>query len=715
MATPSSQIHADLSRQGVGMGTDLGTDMGEDRGEPQWKRAAYARRALLLFAVLLQTATGSYFMLSVLPYNGGNWVEIGMVALFAILFCWISVGFWIGVFGYLIRHTGGDRHALIHQQDAETLAATPLACTAIIMPIYNEQVTECFGRLKAVYLSLQRCGQLEHFDFYILSDTRDANLWLDEQAAWAALTRELNAEGRLYYRRRPLNQNYKSGNVGDFLRRWGRDYPYMVVLDADSLMSGGSLVKMVQLMQRHPRVGILQSSPSLMNGQSVFARVQQFSNQLYGPLFTTGLAAFQLGDAAFWGHNAILRTQPFMQHCGLRKLPGWGLFRGPILSHDFVEAAYIGRAGHEVRLEPELEQSYEESPPTLVEELTRDKRWAKGNLQHLWLMLRSRRLRMAHRMAFLNGIMSYAASPLWLAFLVLATIAAARMVIWPIDYFPDPHQLHPVWPEWEPLRALALILVTFALLFIPKFLAVLDAISQGRARSFGGLSRMHLSVLMEMLISALLAPIRMLSHTRFVLEALFNLRLKWAGQNRSGESGWGEAIVNQAFGTLLALSWSAFAYWVDPMFFIWSLPVAIPLIFAAPVFVLLSRTQAGQSLKRWGLLKIPEETYGSELLDDLTYNPIKHKPHPRLSAFSAAVIDPRLNALHVAQARRLGGAIRIERLQFLRQQCLAEGPDSLSAGDRNLLARDGPSLAWLHQQVWQSCAHSVWADLLRQV
>ncbi|MFO7703550.1 MAG: glucans biosynthesis glucosyltransferase MdoH [Halopseudomonas sp.] len=703
MATPADRV-----REGLPSGF-------ADSGTRPWRRAAYARRALLLLAVLLQTATATYYMLSILPYNGGNWIEIGMAGLFAILFCWISVGFWIGVFGYLLRHTGGDRHSLLHQQDAETLAATPLARTAIIMPIYNEQIGECLGRLKAVYLSLQNTGQLEHFDFYLLSDTRDADIWLDEQAAWAVLTRELGAEGRLYYRRRPLNQNYKSGNVGDFLRRWGKDYPYMVVLDADSLMSGKALVMMVQLMQRHPRVGILQSSPSLFNGQSVFARVQQFSNQLYGPLFTTGLAAFQLGEAAFWGHNAILRIQPFMQHCGLRKLPGWGLFRGPILSHDFVEAAYIGRAGHEVWLEPELPQSYEESPPTLVEELTRDRRWAKGNLQHLWLMVRSRRLRLAHRMAFLNGIMSYAASPLWLAFLVLATIAAARMVIWPIDYFPSPHQLHPVWPEWEPLRALALILVTFALLFIPKFLAVFDTISHGRARSFGGPMRLPVSMLLEMLISALLAPIRMLSHTRFVLEALFNVRLKWAGQNRSGESGWLEAIINQAFGTLLALGWIAFAYWIDPMFFIWSLPVAIPLIFAAPVFVLLSRIQVGQNLKRWGLLRIPEETHGSELLHELADNPIEHQPHPRLSAFTASIIDPRLNALQVAQARSLGGSMRIEKLRSLREQCLAQGPDSLSAAERNLLARDAPSLAWLHQQVWRSSAQSVWAELLPQV
>src|SRR5690606_18767337 len=244
--------------------------------------------------------------------------------------------------------------------------------------------------------------------------------------------------GRLFYRRRKLNLNYKSGNVGDFLRRWGRRYDYMIVLDADSLMGGETLVTMVQLMERHPQVGILQTSPELLNGRSLFARVQQFSSQLYGPLFTTGLAAFQLGEAAFWGHNAILRIKPFMAHCGLRKLPGWGLFRGPIMSHDFVEAAYLGRAGYEVWLEPGLRDRWGGPPPSLVDELTRDQRWVKGSMQHLGLLCGSRPLRLAPRMAFLSGIMSYVASPRWLAFLALTTIATPRWVLWPINCFPVP-------------------------------------------------------------------------------------------------------------------------------------------------------------------------------------------------------------------------------------------------------------------------------------
>lgn len=678
-----------------------------------WRLAALWRRTLLLMLVIGQTGLATWFMLSVLPYRGGNALELGMLVLFALLFCWISFGFWIAVAGFVLRRVGGDPQSLLRRQDAAELAATPLGRTAILMPIYHEPIERSLGGFSAVYQSLERTGQLEHFDFYILSDSRDPDVWLQEQAAWAQLVERLGAHGRLFYRRRQLNLNYKSGNVGDFLRRWGRDYQYMVVLDADSLMGGDTLVRMVQLMQRHPRVGILQTGPGLLNGRSLFARVQQFSSQLYGPLFATGLAAVQLGEAAFWGHNAILRVQPFMAHCGLRKLPGWGLFRGPIMSHDFVEAAYLGRAGHEVWLEPGLGDSWEESPPSLVDELTRDRRWAKGNMQHLWLLLCSRKLRLAHRMALLNGIMAYLASPLWLAFLVLTTIATTRLVLWPINYFPDPHQLYPLWPQWQPLRALSLVLCTLALLFIPKFLGVADAALTRRLANFGGGLRLFASVLLEILVSALLAPIRMLSHSRYVIEALLNIQLRWAGQNRTSETGWVRALLHHAPGSLLGAGWAAFALWLKPMFFYWSLPVAIPLILAAPISVMLSRVQLGKRLRRWGLLLTAEERRGSQLLEDLSNNPLAGSHQPD---FCESVIHPGYNALQVALARRGRTGLRRQRLQALRRRCIELGPGDLSKSERSLLAQDAESLQLLHQQVWRAAPRSPWGRLLaRQI
>lgn len=677
----------------------------------RWWTVALIRRSLLLLLVVGQTLLASWFMLSVLPYHGGNGVEIGMLVLFAILFAWISFGFWIALAGFALRRMGGDRYSLLRRQDAVELAATPLVKTAILMPVYHESVERSLGGLSAVYRSLERTGQLEHFEFFILSDSRDPEVWLREQAAWARLVSELGAEGRLFYRRRKLNLNYKSGNVGDFLRRWGRNYTYMIVLDADSLMGGDTLVKMLQLMQRHPAVGILQSGPQLINGRSLFARVQQFSSQLYGPLFTTGLAAVQLGEAAFWGHNAILRIQPFMAHCGLRKLPGWGLFSGPIMSHDFVEAAYLGRAGYEVWLEPQLQDTWEESPPSLVDELTRDQRWVKGNMQHLWLMLGSRKLRFAHRMAFLNGIMSYLASPLWLAFLVLTTIATTRLVLWPIEYFPDQYQLYPLWPQWQPFRAAGLVAVTLTLLFLPKFLGLTDAALTRRMRSFGGFWRLLGSVLLEIVISALLAPIRMLSHSRYVTEALFNLKLSWAGQNRTTETSWFEALIYQAPGSLLGLGWASFAFWLKPMFFYWSLPVALPLIFAAPICVVLSRVHLGQRARRQGLLMTEPESFGSQLVDDMDRSPLAGVPLP---GFCESIVHPQHNQMQVAAARTAADGLRRQRLDALCQRCLEQGPDSLDSSEQSLVAQDAQAMTWLHYQVWRATPDSPWGRLLQR-
>ena len=190
----------------------------------RWRAVALLRRSLLTVLVLGQTAAASWFMLSVLPYRGGNGLEIAMLILFALLFAWISFGFWIAVAGFVLRRLGGDRHSLLRQQDAAMLAATPLARTAIIMPVYHEPIERSLGGLCAVYRSLERTGQLDYFDFYILSDSRDPDIWLQEQAAWAQMVGQLGAQGRLFYRRRQVNLNYKSGNVADFLRRWGANY-----------------------------------------------------------------------------------------------------------------------------------------------------------------------------------------------------------------------------------------------------------------------------------------------------------------------------------------------------------------------------------------------------------------------------------------------------------------------------------------------------------
>ena len=667
------------------------------------------RRLLMTLFVVGQTLIACYFLLWILPYHGTTALELGLLALFALLYMWIAVGFWTAIFGFILRLTGGDRHSLLRQHSDEQLDATTLARTAIVMPVYHEPVYWTLSGLKAVYQDLERSGHLDHFEFHILSDSRDPDVWLEEQATWYQLCQELGAEGRLFYRRRRVNLNFKSGNVADFLRRWGRRYRYMVVLDADSLLSANTLVRMVQLMEREPRVGILQTAPSIINGESLFARIQQFANRLYSTLFATGLAAIQMGDAAFWGHNAIIRTQPFMKHCGLRKLRGFGLFRGPIMSHDFVEAAYMGRAGYEVWLEPGLGNSFEESPPTLSDELSRDNRWSRGNMQHLWILLFGRRIRLAHRMALLNGIMAYLASPLWLAFLILTTIEAVQMTVGSIDYFPEGHQgLFPLWPEWRPQWALGLALSTLSLLFLPKFLAILDAVIHGSAKQFGGFLRLLVSVLVEIVVSVLLAPVRMMAHSRYVLGALLNVSLTWAGQNRTQETSWRDAFVTQLPGMLIGGGWSAFAWKLDPMFFLWSLPVAIPLVLAAPTSVLLSRVGPGQTLRTWGVLLIPEEREPVKVLEDARSARRAGNDEFALSALEAAVVRPRFNRLHQALARSTRLPRRAQLLSPLVARCGREGPGSLSRSELSQLCRDRQSLAELHHLAWKAPPDSFW-------
>lgn len=676
-----------------------------------WRRRVRIRRFLLTMLVFCQCGLAVYGMIRVLPYHGGDLLEISLAVVFALLFFGISVGSWLGVYGFIIRLSGGDPLSLVHRHPHHSLQDIPLARTAIIMPIYHEPIDRTFGGMRAVYRSLAATGCLDHFDFFILSDSRDPEIWLAEQTAWYHLCKELGADGRLFYRRRRLNMNYKSGNIADFFRRWGRNYRYTLVLDADSLIAGETIVQMVRLMEVEPKVGILQSCPALINARSMFARAHQFANHLYGSIFTAGLAALQLGEAAYWGHNAILRNEPFMRCCGLRRLPGKGLFGGAIMSHDFVEAAYMARGGYEVWLEPELGRSYEESPPTLVEDLLRDKRWVKGNLQHLWLIFFERKIRLAHRMAFLNGVMSYLASPLWLTFLVLSTVEATRLALRPINYFPIQHNPFPLWPEWRPELAIALASSTFILLFLPKALALLDVMRHRRTASFGGNLRIFASVVLEIMASAILAPIRMLAHSRFVLAALLNLDLRWAGQNRTGETGWRETFASRLPESLIALCWAGFAYRLDFSFFLWSLPVVLPLLLAIPASIVLGRESIGLFLRRRGLLCVPEEVNGSPLIDDLRAHPVGKDRVKGLSAFEAAVVDPGLNRLHQSLARRPRGETRYEFLITLRQLCLQEGPASLSRKELSLLAGDRESLAWLHQAAWQTDSNNYWTAL----
>ena len=656
-----------------------------------WQRLGNLRRITLLLLMLGQTAYGTFTMAKVLPYQGTAPIEILLLTMFAILFCWISAGFWTALAGFLVLLRGRDAFSI-----ARDLAhAPPLpadARTAIVMPICNEDVNRVYAGLRATYGSIQASAGAGHFDFFILSDSNQSDVRAAEMSAWEQLCREVGGFGRIFYRHRKRRVKRKSGNLDDFCRRWGKLYRYMIVLDADSVMSGECVTSIVRLMEGNPSAGIIQTSPVAAGRDTLYARIQQFSTRVYGPLFTAGLHYWQLGESHYWGHNAIIRIAPFMRHCALSALPGDGSLAGEILSHDFVEAALMRRAGWAVWIAYDLPGSYEEMPSSLLEELKRDRRWCHGNLMNFRLFM-ARGMHRVHRAVFATGVMAYLSAPLWLAFLIVSTALLALQSLIDPTYFVQPRQLFPIWPQWHPEKALALFSATATLLFLPKILGVLLVIGRG-ARNFGGVLPVILSMLGEMVFSMLLAPVRMMFHTRFVIAAFFGLALHWKSPPRGdAETHLQEALGKHGGDMLLGLAWAAGVYALNPAFLPWLLPIAGGLMLSAPLSILSSRVALGRRCRVARLFVIPEEVQAPAELAETARLTAIAAPLP---GFVDAVLDARLNRLVQAGGRH-GAHPRL--LDALTQVFASTGPSGLSEAQKNALLDDAVRMAHLHQQV----------------
>ena len=561
---------------------------------PAWQRAASRRRAALLALVVLTAGCATALLAHGLPplhHAGLRFLQIGV---FALLFAWVSAGFFTAMMGFWVLWRG-DPHAMSSGR-AGARPIDPAARTAIVMPICNEQVSAVIGGLRATCESLAATGSVRLFDVYILSDSTDAAVRAEEVAALAELRDRIGADGRIYYRWRRRRTKRKSGNVADFCRRWGRNYRYMVVLDADSVMSGDCLVQLVRLMEANPRTGILQTAPLTCGLSTVHARSQQFAGRVAGRLFTAGMQYWQLGESHYWGHNAIIRVAPFMQHCALAPLPGRGGLSGEIMSHDFVEAALMRRAGYHVWLVHDLHGSYEQQPPNLFEELRRDRRWCQGNLQNARLMAEPG-LHGVHRAMLLTGAFAYLSAPLWLAFVLLG---AGTWLIGhdaPFVSLSDvPRELAAIW------------LATISMLVLPRGMGVLAILVRGEHPAYGGFGPLMRGTLLEGALSMLQAPVRMMAHTLFVLAALTGLKLDWKSPPRQAQDiAWSDAA--RRFG-LIGVAAGAVAGWcalVQPHAIVLLLPTSMPLLLAVPLAVLTSRSALGERLLARGLLLTPEE------------------------------------------------------------------------------------------------------------
>ena len=675
------------------------------------RRPLMLRRVLLLLLVAAGALIGTDYMVDVLPKHGGTRLEEAILLLFGVLFAWISAGFWTATMGlWELLRKGAPKFG--PQAGAAPIDAQ--ARTAIVMPICNEHVATVFAGLRASFESLRATGELEHFDFFVLSDTNQPDARAAEQAAWSDLVGALGLDdpgapehGRVHYRWRQHRSKRKAGNVADFCRRWGRGYRYMIVLDADSVMSGECLTTLVRMMESQPDVGIIQTAPRACGHETLHARAQQFGSRVYGPLFTAGMRFWQLGESHYWGHNAILRIEPFMRHCALAPIKGRGSLSGDIMSHDFVEAALMRRAGWKVWIAHELEGSYEQVPPNLIAEVQRDRRWCHGNLQNSRLMFEPG-LHAVHRSVFLTGVLAYLSAPLWLGFLLLSTLLFATHVEIP-HYFLEPFQLFPMWPTTNLKLMLTLFGFTAMLLLVPKALALGVVIVQGQARHYGGAARLLLGGLLEFLYSMLLAPVRMLFHSQFVLAALTGWRLDWKSPPREGDATpWREAWRRHGWHTVLALAWLVALVVGGPSFPWWLSPILGGLLLSVPLSVWSSRVGPGRWLRRRSVLLIPEEVQPPEVLQAARQHAEAATPGVR---FSDAVLDAGAHARVLRSiARREAPATgdKARARAVLLDKAVVDGPQALTAPQRLRLLGDASLLAALRERVLSGAAHPDW-------
>lgn len=670
------------------------------------------RRTLMATLVLLLTGPAVLLMADLHWRTGFDFWKGVHLVLFAILFSLIAFGATQALIGFFMRGRH-DPCRITKTLKPEDEAGDIDVPTAIVMPICNEDPARVFEGVRVIYESLRATGQSDSFDFFLLSDSGNPNRWIEEEASWQALIRQLGAKGRIFYRKRRVNTNKKSGNLADFCRRWGRRYRYMLVLDADSIMTGTAIVKLVRLMEKNPGTGIIQTVPRLVNGETVFARLQQFASRLYGPVFARGLSYWQLGEANYWGHNAIIRLAPFIEHCSLPDLPGVEPFGGRILSHDYVEAALMRRAGWAVWLAPSLEGSYEECPANLIDFAKRDRRWLQGNLQHSWL-LAAKGLHAVNRLHLALGILAYLASPLWCAFLVVTTIIAWQLASTGLELLPVDNSFARYLPLSFSAQALSLLAATLGLLFVPKILAVIDLTRWPDAvKTFGGWTRVIGGVVLETAAFTLIAPVLMIFHTKFIALTLFGKGVAWIAQRRGqdGEPDWREVILTHSGQTLLGFVWAAVAIYVNPGLAVWIAPILAGLMLSIPVSLVTGQMVTGDRIRRLGLFCTPEETNPpvelTRLSELVAISRRQSPPLPDLAdnyGLMQAALDPYVNAVHVALLREKETQPRAIEARFagLRERLLREGPAALSSKDKNALLVDADSMTELHMELWSS-------------
>ena len=530
--------------------------------------------------------------------GAGGWTLVDLMIFLCLMIGtpWAILGFWNAVIGLWLLHAHKSTLAAVAPFAQAASSPEPLYVRiAVLMTLRNEAPERAVARLQIIKRSLDATGEGTAFSYFLLSDTSIPEV-AEQEASLAAAWQAIDPDGsRIHYRRRPDNTGYKAGNVREFCERYGSCFELMLPLDADSLISGEAIVKMARIMQAHPRLGILQSLVVGMPSSSAFARIFQFGMRHGMRSYTMGQAWWVADCGPFWGHNAMVRIEPFYNYCQLPVLSGAPPLGGHVLSHDQVEATLMRRAGYEVRVLPTEIGSWEENPPTILDFAKREVRWCQGNLQYIKLLgfpglLPLSRFQLAWAVLMFLGLPALT--------LVIALLPAAAL---------DAHAI----PDYPENLAIALYLTFLVMHLTPKLAGFADAmLTKGGVASFGGPVKFAVSVLIELVFSFLQGAVSTIRTSIFMIGLLFGKSVSWGGQSRDTYGiSWATAAINlwpqTVFGVLICTALG----FVSIETLLWSLPLTAGYLLAMPFAVLTASPRAGAWLQRHRLCAIPEDLW----------------------------------------------------------------------------------------------------------
>jgi membrane glycosyltransferase len=560
----------------------------QSSAELMWRRIFVATLNVVTYLFMAN------WMADILGSGGWSVVDIVMFVCFLVGLPWTVLGFWNAVIGlWLLKAAKDPLGATAPYLAAAESKAGIKVRTAVFMTVRNEDPERAFKRFDVIRESTLATGQGAAFGWFVLSDTPDGTEAAEkEEAAFNAWKESRNNPPDLVYRRRTENTGYKAGNVREFCERWGGEYELMLPLDADSLMSGDAIVKLVRVMEAYPKIGILQSLVVGMPSQSAFARIFQFGMRHGMRSYTMG-QAWWVGDCGpFWGHNAVVRIKPFREDCHLPILAGGPPLGGHILSHDQVEATFMRRAGYECRVLPVEMGSWEENPPTILDFTKRDTRWCQGNMQY-WSLVGTPGLKPMSRFQLAWAILMFLGTPAWTLFIALGAVK---------PFMAD--------AAGFPMASAIALYVTFLLMYLsPKIAGFIDILaSSSESARYGGRIKFVLGAITELVFAFLLGAVSTFRVTIFMVGLIFGKTVSWNGQARDAQRlPWDTAFQGMwpqlAFGALvMTLAWIG-----SPTLFWWGLVMTLGYVVAIPFGVFLADPGLGRTLARWRLCAIPEE------------------------------------------------------------------------------------------------------------